>query len=168
VVGSVPAGGFATPVLYTAGDIAVYGPSGWLPGFTPQAGARFYDKTTKELLGYDATYGFFPGQDRWSTTEHWTGRFQGGTGSTNRVLSKLIHVASINSSTKTVAHGITNLDRANPITVECWLGKSSDGFPAPQPIPTVDITIDGTNVTLNNSGGLSAYSADVRLCYRTT
>lgn len=169
LVGGSPTGAW---VGY-GGDIAIYdGVSlGWV-FFTPRTGMRFHDTSTLEALGYHATYGFYPLQDRWNGTECWTGKFHGGTGSANRVYRKLISIgAGPNTTTKNTAHGISNLDIDAPMVVTGWAGTTTTGHPLPQEFNTglnATLTVDATNVSLTTDYNASTYTCWAFMEYRKT
>jgi len=168
LVGASPTGAWAS----NANDIAIYTTAnlGWV-FFTPRTGMRFHDTSTFEALGYHATYGFYPLQDRWSTTEGWTGKFHGGTGSANRVYRKLVSIGAMpNNTTKTTAHSISNLDLDAPIACTGWCGLTTSGFPFPVAFASsrVDVIVNATTVDVSTNANLASYTGWVQLEYRKT
>lgn len=169
LVGTSPTGAWANQ----ANRIAVY--SGYSAGwffYAPLAGQVFYDRATEESVGWHATYGFYPLQDRWSTTEHWTGRFQGGSGSANRVYRKLISIGAMpNATTKDVAHSISSMDLDAPMLVRGSYGTTTTGRPMPEVNSAgsvIDVYVDATEVHVYSNVNLSTYTGWVFLEYRKT
>jgi hypothetical protein len=169
IVGSVPTG------LFTghAGAIATYF-TGWI--FTPPVtGIIIWHATDAEWQGYNETYGWHPLQDRDSGTEHWTGRFSGGTGSTNRVYAKVLTGTALPSSTsKNFAHSISSLD-----VDECWVkwavGEDNGSFTFPLGVKDASVPeligideVNATNVVVISNFNASAWNLRCRLEYRKT
>ena len=173
LIGASPTGAWAGH----ANEIAFYF-NGWI-FHSPLSGERFFAVDTLEQLGYHATYGLHPIQDRWSATEHWTGRFSGGVASANRVYSKTLTrdpIPSPFTGIISTAHGITDLDLTNEITVQGWIGlktgASKVGFPIQYSTPLeanqyMAVHFTNTQYVLHINGpSLSNHKATIRLTYR--
>lgn len=166
-------GGSPTGAWSGKSGIAVYSSHslGW-HYFTPQDGQEFYDRDAKERVVWsDDTSAFYPVSERWSTTEHWTGRYHGGTSAANRVYRKLVSIGSMpNATTKTTAHSISNLDLDAPIKLWGWCGITTSGFPFPVQFASsrVDVIVNATTVDVTTNANLSSYTGFVQLEYRKT
>jgi len=149
------------------GDIAVY-LDGWL--YVRPAGYSLLAFVTDEkiLIAYSEVEGeWFPVQELWSTTEHWTGRYDGA----DKVYSKTLRgiTAPTASATVNTAHSITGVNLTKMIRVQpFWFDNLSLCFPAPA--GSVDHQVNGTNFILANNVAFdfSGWSVDVRLEYTKT
>lgn len=95
--------------------------------FAPKPGMIGYDNTNFELISWDSGLStWFPVQDRWSSTEHFTGkrRFETGGSSTRKpVYSKTVTSTTITTPATTLflSHGITTIDWAYQVQVQYGL-----------------------------------------------
>lgn len=152
-----------------AAKLALYD-NGWR-FFTPKGGLRFFDANAKEDIAYSSVESaWYPVQPRWSTTEHWTGRYTGA----KKIYSKVVNYgAPPASGIGSVAHGISGIDFTEHVGVETSLLASgtSNALPLPQfgtPIlADYSVDIDATNINIQALGfDYSAYGAiKVRLTY---
>ena len=154
-------------------EIAVAVGGGWYFQ-TPQSGMTAFDVTLREYWGYsDLESAWFPIQDRWSTTEHWTGRYHGGTAATNKVWSKSFAYTGPASGAQNTAHSISNLNVATSglLTIEAYAANGTTVFSPPLLTTSLIaiINVNATNIVTTVAGGsFSAYTFNVRLCYRKT
>lgn len=152
---------------FTSGNLAIYLTGvGWQQR-TPKGGMKFFDKQAKEDIAYSSVESaWYPLQLRWSTTEYWTGRYQGS----NKVYAKVLAAVNMpNASVATTAHGITAVQLSKHIEI---LGTATDGtisFPFAQFVSMVglglDAWLDATNLNLASTGDQTIYTADVLLLY---
>lgn len=168
IIGPSPTGDWATH----AGKLTIY-LNGWRIA-APISGVSVYDLGATELLCYSETapIGWFPVQDRWSTTEHFTGKFRDGSA----VYSKVVDMGvGPNATTKSIAHGITGLDQSKPVILEAAIRDTAGGgvvHPARDghlPVGSfggADFTVTGTNVVWESNINMSVtHSTKVRLEY---
>jgi hypothetical protein len=85
--------------------------TGWLYG-DPDTGMVIYVVDEKLPMMYSAVESlWFPLQDSWQATEHWTGRYFSGA----KVYAKTITFGTLVAGNNPVAHGITGLDLTKPV-----------------------------------------------------
>lgn len=110
VTGSSPTGDWSGQ----AGKVAVYY-NGW-HYFDPVGGLQAFDKTGKEWLAYSSVESeWHPMQERWSTTEHWTGQYRTvfGGSTQKKVYAKVVRFGPITvPGTLLVNHSIVSIDWA--------------------------------------------------------
>lgn len=78
-----------------------------------------------------------------------------------------------NATTKSVAHGISGLDKV--VRHEFWLKRDSDGTQAPCPLVNdtaitscIQLTVDGTNVSCRTGANYSAWNGRLTIWYTRT
>ena len=152
-----------------AGKIAIYNGSGW-EFITPVGGQTLFVHDEKELICYSsAETEWFPVQPRWSTTEHWTGRYGEGGG---KIYAKCFEGKAMpNATTTDHAHGISNLDLAKHINFEASFtdGSTCSEFNFVQSTSIIAyLKIDGTNLKITSNANLSSQTADIRVEYQKT
>ena len=148
IIGPSPTGLWATH----AGKLGLYY-GGWLV-CTPKGGMQVFIKDEKAFYAYSSQESlWFPTQEIWSTSEEWTGRYDGAT----KVYAKSFdlgtsHVAGVNA----VAHSITGLDITKRISFKgfAYLASPALSFSFPQMSIDfagvyVDCHVNGTNLFVN-------------------
>ncbi len=151
------------------GDIAVYYNAGWL-FFTPTTGMICYVDDEKLWLGYSQDEWHFIFDD-WSTTETWTGRYDGS----EKLYRKRVDCgAGPNATTKNVAHGASMTT-----DVATWsrgvMAFPSGGVVISYPLPiaqlgamgpaVVEYTIVGANIVIVSNTNVSGFNVTVDLEY---
>lgn len=152
------------------GEIAFY-QDGWLFA-DPKGGMTAFVVDEKIWIGYSSVESeWHPLQEIWSTTEHWTGKYNGSS----KVYSKsfLTITGPTASSTVNTAHGITGLDLTKRVDFKniCWFQPSAlyGAFPAPS--AGINHVIDATNIALTDittTVDWSFFRADIRIEYCKT
>jgi hypothetical protein len=149
------------------GKIAIYD-SGWT-FIAPVGGQMIFVHDEKELVCYSSAESeWFPVQPRWSTTEHWTGKY-GESGS--KIYGKCFAgLACPNATTTNHAHSITNLDVSKFMDIEISFNDGTDSAEMNYDLGSHRIysQIDATNIKITGSTNFSGYTADVRLEYMKT
>jgi hypothetical protein len=151
-----------------AGKLAVY-LSGWY-FLTPKDGMQLFIVDEKTPYMYSAVESlWFPMLQRWRTTEEWIGSYNADAG---KIYAKTIDFGALpNTTTKSVAHGITGLDLSKHIGFQCTAGDAGVfAAPVPQTVAgiTMQILADGTNISITTSADLSAFTTKIRLEYSKT
>lgn len=152
------------------GKLAVYR-NGWY-FLDPRSGmTAIRGDKSDTLWGYsEAESDWFPVQEYWSTTEHWTGKYGKGGG---KIYSKCLEGISVAAGGTLVntAHTITNLDLNKGVKMDGYLHDGNDVYPLSLALSgTVRCYhgIDGTNYFVNPDNLPSAFTVDVRLEYQKT
>ena len=153
------------------GNLALWNTgTGW-QFFSPVGGMTIFVQDEKELLCYSSQESeWFPAQSRWSTTEHWTGRYgKGGS----KIYAKCLEGISVASGGTLVntAHGITNLDLNKPVKLEGYLHDGTTVYQLSVALSgsiRVYHNIDSTNYVVNPDNLPSAFTCDVRIEYCKT
>jgi hypothetical protein len=152
------------------GKVAVYDGTSWV--FTaPDSSMIAYVDDVQQRWAYDANEAeWYPLQPIWSATEHWTGKFKDGS----KVYSKVIDFGALpNTTTKSVAHGVTGMDMAYEKAASLE-GYASDGTTH---VPLVFVTaafgvqtftVNATNILGFASVDRSSFDASIRLEYCKT
>ena len=130
------------------------------------------EKNAKEWIGYSSVESaWHPIQDRWSTTEHWTGKYRDGS----KVYSNVVDFGALpNTATATVNHGITGLNQNIPMTNESLAHQNSPGsliMQIPQVLASVslvDLTINTTLLQIVSNYDASSIQYKCRLTYCKT
>lgn len=161
IVGAGPTGAWTGKAGYLA-----YYLNGW-KFIAPSGGMRLYDVSAKEEIAYSSVESaWYPVQDRWSTTEHWTGKYIGA----NKLYAKVVTFgAGPNTTVKTVAHGVSSPQWTLYTRIEASFGITSVIF-ATVPFsllsgPAMDISVDATNITVTSNFDASSGTVNVRLVY---
>lgn len=138
---------------------------------TVKGGMQFFDVAAKELIAYSSVESlWFPVQPRWSTTEHWTGRYVGA----KKIWSKVVTFgAPPGSGTKSVAHGVSGMDFSEHICIEASVVSAAGGIAVavPQfgtPIQAdyeTDVNTTHVNMTALGLDYAALTTAHVRLTY---
>ena len=151
------------------GDIAIYYNAAWIY-FTPSTGQIAYIDDEKLWLGYSQGEWHFIFDD-WSTTETWTGRYDGS----EKLYRKRVNCgAGPNATVKNTAHGAL-LTNDGP-TWSRGVGYLSTGIiPLSYPLPiaqlgglgpvVVEYTIDNTNIKVNTNTNFSLFTVIVDMEY---
>lgn len=166
IVGSSPVGDFSGQ----AGKIAVYR-NGWyfVDPLNGLCGIR-QDKDDTQWAYSEAESDWFPVQEYWSTTEHWTGRYgKGGS----KIYAKCLEGISVAAGGTLVntAHGITNLDLNKPVKLQGYLHDGTTVYQLSMALSgsiRVYHNIDGTNYVVNPDNLPTAFTCDVRIEYCKT
>ncbi len=147
--------------------------NGWV-AVVPTDGMIANDETGRsskgELIAYSATEDeWYPIQDRWSYTEHWTGKYQE---SGEKIYSKMVSCGTWpNNTTKKWAISASGtIDHSLPVRIE---GSAQSGGTLALPVTSswysgtlkYGIRINNTDVEVVTTQNLTAYSAEVRLEY---
>lgn len=155
------------------GNLALYYNGSWL-FLAPKEGMRIFNNAADEEICYsDIEDEWYPTRIRWSTTEHWTGRYNGTASATNKIYAKVVTLGTLPTASNTAnnAHSITNLDRDNPIITHAYV---SDGAGAQIPVPSsisagqVGMAINGTNVQIWSEINISSYTGECYMEYQKT
>lgn len=154
------------------GKIALFNGTSW-SFITPKAGMTAFVKDEKIWIGYSSVESeWHPLQEIWSTTEHWTGKYD-AAGSKIYSKSFLAITGPVASATVNTAHGITGLDTTKRVDFKniCWYQASGlyGAFPAPS--AGMNHTCDGTNLVftdITTTVDWSFFKADVRIEYCKT
>lgn len=153
-----------------AGKLALRLESSW-QFRTVKGGMQFFDVAAKEMVAYSSVESlWFPLQPRWSTTEHWTGRYVGS----KKIWSKVVTFgAPPGSGTKSVAHGVSGMDFSEHIGIECSVVSAAGGIAVavPQfgtPVQAdyeIDVSSTHVNMTALGLDFAALTTAHVRLTY---
>lgn len=153
------------------GKVTIYGENDWIYK-DASAVMQVFDEARKGVWCYSPVESeWYPRDMYWSTTEHWTGRYFGGS----KVYAKVLPFGALpNNTTKNHAHGITGLDFSKPISPDPVPYMRDTVFGA-FPIPTHtaaglknDIAISATNFSITTNWDASALDTDIRLLYCKT
>lgn len=135
------------------------------------ATGTFTGKEGKLAVYWDGAWKFFtvPLPGHWSTTEVRAGLWRDG----EEAYQKVVDLSSgPNATVKSVAHGISGLDLAKPITFECSAYSSTaahalpgPGYFDPNTGQSYQLRIDGTNVLWEANFDMTGYTMKVRLRY---
>lgn len=147
-------------------EIAIYINSAWVfqdPADFDVAIAFIYDE--KAWYAYSSQESaWHPLQNLWSSTEYWTGEYYGSS----KVYAKTIDFGALpNTTTKTVAHGISNLSTIVGHHISADNGTKQQLLPG-HTISTsrqVAWDVDGTNINCKTTDDQSAFDAIVTLYY---
>lgn len=166
LVGTSPTGAWAGQ----AGKFALRYNSAW-EFLAPKSGMQVFIQDEKAAFCYSGPESeWFPLQDIWSTSEHWTGKYGPGGG---KVYAKCFESVTVPTSgtPTTTAHGITGIDLAQPVMIEGSVFNGSQALAINVDTGSARLysAVDGTNITLgSHSGGWSGYTCDLRLEYQKT
>lgn len=153
------------------GNIAIFVDTEWL-FVAPQDGMLIFIEDEDEWLGYNSTESeWHPMHKRWSTTEHWTGRYNGTASATNKIYAKVITLTTFpNSTTKNFAHSITNLDVTKPVTFQAYAEDGTTNYVVPTAVSAghMGVGVDATNVAVFASFNAAGFDGAVRLEYQKT
>lgn len=175
VIGSSPTGAWAS----NADEIAIY-LSGW-NFFDPSStgldiAVQAFDRDAQEMIAFSPVEDeWYPVQDRWSTTEHWTGKYM----ETEKIYAKCVDFGALPDAppgSKTVAHGISNLDTSRTIIAQVSGELNSSTITVHIPVVfvvggVIDYSMDGTNLNIgtNFNAGTMGYDANlIRIEYCKT
>lgn len=164
IIGGSPTGDWAS----NANDFTVYF-NGWIY-ISPFTGMQCWDNNDNELIQYDAGESlWYPVQQRWSTTEHWTGRYR----ESSKVYAKVVDCGTLPSTPSTpttTAHSISTIDFSKPIVIQTSLVDNTNDvafygniFAYPGDVALVQVNT--TNVVAAATSDLSAFQLDVYLEY---
>jgi len=130
-----------------------------------------FDRNAKEMINFSPVEDeWHPVQDRWSTTEHWTGKYDRAG---NKIYSKTVNFGAMpNATTKTVAHGITTIDFSKfgrwDISAVDDANDVIHGNPSwilSAGLFEVDMFITSTVISMNTNWNASDIVCDVRIEY---
>jgi len=166
VIGSSPTGAWAS----NADELVIY-LDGWfffdISSADLSTPVMAFDATAKEMIAFSPFEDlWYPVQDRWSATQHWTGRYQNGVKLYSKSLLNITAPGSL--ATVNTAHSITSLNLDERINFEiCWFHNTGGAVAFSAPLAQVQHTIDGTNFAMVDGSGMdwSAWRVDVRLEY---
>lgn len=149
------------------GNLAIYDTTNGWAFVAPTGGMQVFIHDEKELNCYSSQESlWFPVQERWSTTEHWTGKYGKGGG---KIWSKCLEgITCPNAGTVNTAHGITSVTLTAPVKFQDAFYDGSTVSEANYDAGTVRLyaELDATNYILKSNVNLSAYTCDVRLEYQ--
>jgi len=150
-----------------SGKLACYTGSGYVY-IDPAGGMRAFIVDEKIEVGYSSVESaWYPIQEIWSATEHWTGRYS-RTG--EKIYSKCLATGSLpNRTTSTVAHGITNLDIDNHVQITGYYYQSSTPSSLYMlPGYYIQPFLTSTNLSIYAAVDASAFEGYARLEYCKT
>lgn len=162
VIGSSPTGDWAS----NADDFTVYF-NGWL-FITPFGGMKVFDHNAKEWLGYSSVESdWHPLQRRWSTTEHWTGKYVEGS----KVYAKVVDCGTApNATVEDTAHSISTIDFSKPILIVSSVVDNTNDVVVASPMyatvgAVMNVAVDTTNVKIYTNFDYTSFQVDVYLEY---
>jgi hypothetical protein len=149
------------------GNLAIYDTTNGWQFVAPTGGMQVFIHDEKELNCYSSQESlWFPVQERWSTTEHWTGKY-GKSGA--KIWSKCLEgITCPNSGTVNTAHGITSVTLTAPIKFQDTFhnGTTASEINYDSGTARIYAELNATNYILKSNVDLSSYTCDVRLEYQ--
>ena len=154
-----------------AGKIAVYN-SGWR-FFDPVGGMTAFIHDEGELVYWHSQASeWVPVHPRWSTSEHFTGRYgEGGVAAVGKIYAKCFEGLSCpNNTTVTHSHSISNLALTKHLNFEASItdGTTVSEMNLHNGSNLIIVTVDTDTINITSTANYSGYTADIRLEYQKT